>query len=133
MANRTLYPSNSSGLNQVFVNFELLGAGAAALTVPAAGGGTSWVASVTRSGAGVFVVTLKDSWNKVLFKSVDMDDSLNDGAYATVGTTLNEGTALPISFTIYTRVAAGTAGDPAAARRLGVSLTLRNGTPLGGG
>ena len=133
MANRAFYPSQTSGLGQVFLNFELLGAGAAALTIPAAGGGAPWVTSVTRSGAGVFVVTLKDAWNKCLFKSADMDDTLNDGAYATVSDVTNEGTATPLVFTIRTRIAAGTAGDPAAARRIGVSLCLRNGAVGVGG
>ena len=127
MANRNFYPSQSTGLNKVYMEFELLGAGAAALTIPTAGGGSQWVQSVTRTSAGLFVVTLKDAWNKVLFKSVDLDDTLNDGAYATVGTVLNEGTATPLSFQIFTRIAAGTIGDPAAARRIGVSLVFRNG------
>lgn len=127
MANRTFYPSSTSGLNQVFLNFELLGAGAAALTIPAAGAGAPWVNTVTRTSAGLFVVTLKDAWNKCLFKCADMDDTLNDGAYATCGTVLNEGTATPLSFQIFTRVASGTIGDPAAARRISVSLCLRNG------
>ena len=32
MANRTFYPSNSGGQNRVYLDFELKGAGAAALT-----------------------------------------------------------------------------------------------------
>lgn len=127
MANRIYYPSTGSGLNYVWLTFELLGAGASALTIPAAGGGANVVASVSRSSAGLFVVTLKDAWNKCLYKSADIDDTLNDGAYATCGTVLNEGTATPLSFQIFTRVAAGTVGDPAAARRIGVSLCMRNG------
>lgn len=133
MANRAFYPSSSSGLGQVFLNFELLGAGASALTLPAGGAAAQVVASVTRSGPGIFVVTLKDAWNKCLYKSADMDDTLNDGAYATVGTVLNEATATALSFQIFTRVAAGTIGDPAAARRIAVSLCLRNGLANQGG
>lgn len=133
MQSKTLYPSQSSGLNQVFVNFELLGAGAAALTIPSTGGGANWVASVTRTSTGLFVVTLKDAWNKCLFKSSDLDDTLNDGGYATVGTLLNEGTSTALSFQLYVRAAAGTVADPAANRRVGVSLCLRNGVQLGGG
>lgn len=132
MANRTFYPSQSTGLDKVYMEFELLGAGASTLTMPTGGGGAPWVNTITRTSAGLFVVTLKDAWNKVLFKSVDMDDTLNDGAYATCGTILNEGTATPLSFQIFTRVAAGTIGDPAAARRIGVSLVLRNGIQFGG-
>ena|SRR5882724_6993211 len=133
MANRTFYPAQSTGLDKVYMEFELLGAGASALTIPTGGAGAAWVNTVTRTSAGLFVVTLRDAWNKCLFKSVDMDDTLNDGAYATCGTVLNEGTATPLSFQIFTRIAAGTIGDPAAARRIGVSLVLRNGVQLGGG
>lgn len=133
MQNKTLYPAQSNGVNKVYLEFELLGAGAAALTIPADGSGVNWVQSVSRSGAGVFVVTMKDAWNKVIYKSAEQDDTLNDGAYATIGNVTNEGTGTPLTFTIRTRIAAGTAGDPAAARRVGVSLVLRNGQQLAGG
>lgn len=126
MANRTFYPSWSTGIDKVYMDFELLGAGASALTIPAGGAGAAWVNTITRTSAGLFVVTLKDAWNKVLYKSADMDDTLNDGAYATCGTVLNEGTATPLSVQIFCRVAAGTIGDPALSRRIGVSLVLRN-------
>jgi hypothetical protein len=76
---------------------------------------------------------MKDSWNKVIFKSADLDDTLNDGGYATVGNVTNEGTSTALTFTIYVRAAAGTVADPAAARRIGVSLSLRNGLQLNGG
>jgi hypothetical protein len=127
MANRSYYPSQGSGLNYVWLTFELAGAGASALTLPAGGGAANVVSTVTRTSAGLFVVTLKDAWNKCLFKSADLDDTLNDGGYATVGTVLNEATATPLSFQIFVRAAAGTVADPAAARRIGVSLCMRNG------
>lgn len=133
MANRTYYPSSSSGLNRVFMEFELLGAGAAALTIPSTGGGLPHVALVTRSGVGVYVVTLKDAWNKCISKGVDLDDTLNDGGYATIGGLTNEGTATALSFTIYTRAAAGTAAEAALNRRIAVKLTLRNGVATQGG
>jgi hypothetical protein len=133
MNSKTLYPSQSSGINQVFVTFELLGAATSALTIPSDGAGAPWVASVSRSGVGIFVVTLKDAWNKVLFKSAELDDTLNDGAYATCSNVANENTGTALTFTIRTRSAAGAAADPAAARRIGVTLVLRNGVQLGGG
>lgn len=127
--NRTLYPSQSYGANRVYMEFELKGAGAAALTLST--DAANEVASVTRSGAGIYVVTLRDAFNKCIFKSADMDDTLNDGAYATVSDPLNEGTATAFSFTIRTRAAAGTATDAASGRRIGVALVLRNGTGWG--
>jgi hypothetical protein len=130
MANRNFYPSASSGApNRVYLEFELLGAGASAMTL-----GTDaapWVASVSRSGTGVFVVTMKDAWSKVVFKAADIDDTANDGAYATIGNVTNEGTTSALVFTLRVRAAAGTAADPAAARKVGISLTLRNGSGAG--
>lgn len=127
--NRTFYPSVSAGANRVYMEFELLGAGAAPLTMST--DAKNVVASITRSGVGIYVVTLKDAFNKVAFKSADMDDTANDGAYATVSDVTNEGTATPITFTIRTRTAGGAAAEAAASRRIGVSLSLRNGTGWG--
>lgn len=133
MANRNFYPSSSSGLNRVYMEFELLGAGAAALTIPAAGGGAPYVQSISRSGAGVYVITMKDAWNKVISKGAELDDTLNDGGYATMGAITNEGSALPLVFTVYTRAATGTAAECVLNRRLSIKLTLRNGVATQGG
>lgn len=133
MANRTFYPAVSNGLNKVYLEFELLGAGAAALTIPVTGGGSTWVASVVRSAVGVFVVTMKDSFNRCFVKTADIDDTLNDGAYASAGSLANEATALPLVFTLYTRTSAGVAADPAVGRRIGMQMALRNGLPNQGG
>lgn len=127
--NRTLYPSQSAGPGRVYMEFELLGAGAAALTLST--DAANVVSGVTRSGVGIYVVTLKDSFNRCVFKAVDMDDTANDGAYATVSNVANEGTATPMTFTIRTRTAGGTAAEAAASRRIGVALVLRNGTGWG--
>ena len=124
MANRTFYPSQSYGSSRVYCELELAGAGAAAPTYVT---GADIVASITRSGVGVYVVTLKDSFNKVLYKAAELDDTLNDGGYATCSDVLNEGTATPIKFTIRTRSAAGAAADAAVGRRIGVSIAFRNG------
>lgn len=133
MANRTYYPSASSGLNRVYMEFELLGAGAAAPTIPVNGGGLAHVQSVVRSGVGVYVVTLKDAWNRVISKGGDLDDTLNDGGYVTMGNLTNEATALPLVLTFYVRAATGILTDAAAARRIAIKLTLRNGVPTQGG
>lgn len=133
MANRTYYPSSCSGLNRVFMEFELLGAGAAAPTIPANGGGLPHVQSIVRSGVGVYVVTMKDAWNRVISKGGDLDDTLNDGGYCTMGNITNEATALPLVVTLYVRAATGILTDAAAARRIAVKLTLRNGVATQGG
>lgn len=130
MANRTFYPSAASGApNRVYIDFELLGAGASALTLST--DAAPWVASVSRSGVGIFVVTMKDAWSKVVFKAAEADDTANDGAYCTVSNVTNEGTSTPLQFTLRFRSAAGAAADPAASRKVAVSLCMRNGSGAG--
>lgn len=124
MGNRTLYPSQSYGSGRVYMEFELKGAGASALTLST--DAAQSVASVTRSGTGIYVVTLKDPFFKVVYKSAEMDDTLNDGAYATCSDIANEGTSTALQFTIRTRNAGGTATEAASGRRIGVTLVLRN-------
>jgi hypothetical protein len=121
---KLFYPSMSGGAGRVYLEFELKGAGASALTLSTDAG--PYVASVSRSGTGIFVVTLKDAYQGVVFKSADVDDTANDGAYATVSDVTNEGTTTALQFTIRVRAAAGTLADPASGRRIGVSLALRN-------
>jgi len=130
MSNRTRYPSQSYGAGRVYCEFELLGGGAAA-TLTMSTDAANVVKSITRSGTGVFVVTMKDAFNKCVYKSGDADDTANDGAYCTIGNLTNEGTSTPLVFTLYFRAAAGTAADPAAARRIGVTLVLRDGSGWG--
>jgi hypothetical protein len=124
MANRTFNQSQSYGSSRVYCEFELAGAGAAALTYVT---GADIIKSITRTGVGIFVVVLKDSFNKVVYKGAELDDTLNDGAYATCSDVLNEATAAPISFTIRTRAATGALADPAVGRRIGVNIAFRNG------
>lgn len=129
MANRTWYPTFSGGAGRIFLDFELIGAGAAPPTLSK--DAAQVVSGVTRSGAGVYVVTLKDAYGYVIRKSAEPDDTLNDGAYATCSDITNAGTNTPLQFTIRTRNAGGTATELASGRRLGVSLVLRNGTGWG--
>lgn len=127
--NRTLYPAMCYGAGRVYAEFELLGAGTSALTLST--DAAQIVSGVARSGVGIHVVTLKDAFKKVVFKSADIDDTANDGAYVTVSDVTNEGSASPITFTLRIRAAAGTLADAAASRRIGVALCLRNGTGWG--
>jgi len=129
MSNRNLYPSQSYGAGRVYMEFELKGAGASALTLST--DAAQAVASVSRSGVGVYVVTLKDAFWKCVTKNAELDDTLNDGAYATCSDLTNEGTSTPLTFTIRTRNAGGTATEAASGRRIGVTLVLRNGAGWG--
>jgi len=127
VANRTFYPSFSYGSGRVFCDFAFnCNNTSNPLTSSLIGVGVDAVASLARSGTGVIVVAMKDAFVKCIKASAELDDSANDGSYATVGTLTNEGTSSGLTFTIRTRVAAGTLTD-FTARKCGVSLVLKNG------
>jgi len=127
VANRTFYPSYSYGSGRVFLDFAFTCNNTSApLTSSLIGAGTDVIASFSRSVAGVIVVTMKDAFVKCIKISAELDDTANDGSYATVGTLTNEGTNLGLQFTVRTRVAAGTLTD-FSARKCGVSAVLKNG------
>lgn len=60
MANRQFYPMNTQGTQHVNLNFSFAPAGAGA---PVVGEGCAgYVASITRTGAGAFLITLVDKY-----------------------------------------------------------------------
>lgn len=85
------------------------------------------VASITRSGVGVLVVQFSsvDTFNKVLYAAAELDDTANDGAFATTGNITNEGSSSGIAFTIRTRAVGGVLTDYAA-RTVRVAVCFRN-------
>jgi hypothetical protein len=124
MANRTYYPSTSAGSSRVYVEF-LFALNNTSTPLLTTVDGADIVASFNRTGVGVIVVTLKDTFNKNIAATADIDDT-GAGDYATIGNFANEGTATPIQFTIRTRVAAGTLTD-FNGRICKVALAFRNG------
>jgi hypothetical protein len=132
MANRNAYPSMNGGLGRFYLDFLFTLNGAAS---PSGTNGLGTIdgcsptffASIVRTGTGVLVVTMADSWNRLVACPADVDDTPNDGAYATVGNVTNEATSTPLVFTIRTRAAAGALTDYSA-RTCRVSLALRNTT-----
>lgn len=127
MANRTFYPSFSYGSGRVFLDFSFDANGASnpALTT-LRGVGVDTVLSLTRTGVGIIVVALRDAFPQVVRADSFLDDTTNDGAFATLGNITSEGTATGLSFTVRTRAVAGALTD-FSARRVGCSLVLRNG------
>lgn len=86
------------------------------------------VASLTHSATGTIVVQFSsaDSFNKVIFCTAELDDTVNDGAYCTTGSVSNEGTAgTGIALTIFTRAAGGTKTDYTG-RTVRVAIVFRN-------
>jgi len=127
MANRTWYPSMSYGSSRVYLDFFFLTNNTSTpLLSTLDGAGIDTVASFNRTGAGIIVVTLKDPFTKVIRAGAELDDTANDGAYATVGNIANEGTNSGIAFTIRLRAAAGTLTDYTG-RKCSVGLVLKNG------
>lgn len=127
MANRTFYPCHSYGSGRVYLEFGFnTNNTSSPLTSTLVGSGVDVISSLSRSGVGVIVVTLKDPFVKCIRASADLDDTANDGAYASVGSITNEGTSTGLSFTVRTRAAAGTLTDYTA-RKLSIGLVLKNG------
>lgn len=94
-------------------------------------GAKSFIASVVRNAAGKFTVTFTDAVQKVLWVSPELDDTANDGAYATVGNISNEASATPLSMVLYTRAGATTTATDYAARRVMLRVCVRNSTVAG--
>ena len=111
MANRTFYPTFSYGSGRVYCEMRVTLAGAATSVALSSVDGADAIASISHvAGTNKWTVTLKDQFNKVIAHSVDIAESVANGAgsYATIGNFTNEATSSPISLAIYTWNAAGT-------------------------
>jgi hypothetical protein len=138
MADRTFYPSYVYGFARVYLDFQFQANGASNPSLVFSGqSGTQTVfgiggdvlASITYSATGHYAVQLqpRDHYNKVIYKTADVDDTAADGAYACVGSVTNEGsTSLGIKYTINTYAAGGAAVQLAAARVLVSMVVFRN-------
>lgn len=125
MANRAFYPSQSYGSSRVYAEFSFDTNNTSSPLMTTVDG-ADIIASLTRQSAGQILVTLKDTFNKVLALDASLDDTADDGAFATVGAVSNEGTSTPITFIIRTRVVAGTKTD-FTGRKVRVAIAMRNG------
>lgn len=110
MANRAKYPAQSYGIGRVYMEFSLQLNGASGPTVIE---GKEVVAGVTHSGGtNITVVTLKDSFQKLVAHAVDFRDDSNNGNYFTIGSITGEASSTvptaPIVFNINSFNAGGT-------------------------
>jgi hypothetical protein len=139
MADRTFYPSYVYGFARVYLDFQFQANGASNPSLVFSGqSGTQTVfgiggdvlASITYSATGHYAVQLqpRDHYNKVIYKTADLDDTVQDAAYATCGSVTNEGsTSLGIKYTINAYIANGSAGLQAGAGRvIHTMLVFRN-------
>jgi hypothetical protein len=102
----------------------------APLTSTLRGLNADWVASFTYVGVGILQINLhaKVKCRYVISKVAELEDlnAADDGAYATIGATQNDGGAsAAMTFKVYTRVAAGTKTD-FTGRRVNVRLVLKD-------
>jgi hypothetical protein len=110
-----------SGQNELDFSFLLNGAGAITIANPAPnalaatinyrGGGMLPGGSVVFTATGIYTVTLGlgYTFRYIVTKTADLDDTVNDGAYATLGSVTGEGTNGQITMQLITRAAAGAA------------------------
>ncbi len=129
MANRTFYPSQSYGSSRVYLELQIVLAGAATSVALTSVDGADAVASIAHvAGTNKWTLTLKDSFNKVIAHSAELKEVVAGGSgdFATVGNFVNEGTASPLVFSIYTFNAAGTAQNDST-KTVCITLALRNG------
>jgi hypothetical protein len=136
MADRNLDSGKNFGKGMVYLDFGFLTNGTGAIDMTTlTGGGKDAVLSVTRAAAGRITIVLKDKFRYVVRKSAELEDlasGSDDGSYATCGPVTGGG-ATAISFDVFTRVVAGTktdfgTGGTGTARRVGVSMVLKNST-----
>ena len=121
MASRTLslHSRRTFGLNEKQLSFRIVAGPAAApswATPVAVGGGGSGVArgvaSVARSAAGKFLITLEDAYAKLCSAHYSVSSSDDAAILGAVGGVIaNVGTSLPVTVVVKTRAGAGNA-DP---------------------
>lgn len=126
--NKGNYGVRNHGSARSYAEFTFTAPGAGtSVTVSTGVDGCNIVASIAHvAGTNTLTVTLTDQFNKVMHASASILEAT--GKRATCGAPSNEGSAtLPVSFIVYTWVAAGTV-DNDNADRITVQLALRNGS-----
>lgn len=127
MANRSWYPNYSYGLGRVYLEFGFTAGGASAPALSSVFGADCVLSFAHTGGTQIITVNLKDNFNKVCYASADSEGGGASGDWATVDTISNEASATPISFTIKTWQAAGSARNDQTGR-VRCCLAFRNTT-----
>lgn len=121
--------SKTAAEGEVFIDCSFVTANTVSPTITYAANGTLarglGIQSVTRTGVGVFTVVLTDNFRYGITKFADLEDNTGSGAYATIGSEANAGTTLPLTFTVRTWAAAGTALETTGLR-VSVSICAKN-------
>jgi hypothetical protein len=122
------YPTAQTyGADRYYLEATLVGQGASApiIQAPSINGapgtappGSAEILTITRTSAGLYPITLADSYFAVIYASADLDDTAGIGAYATIGSWTNLNTANPAGFTLITWNASGAAKTDAPSNTL---------------
>lgn len=118
----------TSGQVDISFSFLLNGTGAIATSSIRGEGILPGGSIVYASATGVYTVTLAQGeyYKYLITAKATLDDTANDGAYATIGGVTNEANGTtPIVFTLYTRAAGGTLAN-FTSRRCGVNIKAKN-------
>lgn len=129
--NRTAFPTKQSSPGTQELCFIFNTNGASDPATSSFDGAKSFVASVKHTSTGKYTVTLADAQTKVLWAEAELDDTVDDGAYATLGGISNEGTATPTTLVINTRAGSTTTKTDYSARKVMLRLCLKNTTVSG--
>lgn len=87
--------------------------------------GPSAVASITRTGVGAYLVTLRDGYRFVQAAHASIDDGA-DALHARIGTISNEGSGATTAVTLALTVRSAATATESTSRRVSVSLILKN-------
>ena len=121
--------SKTAAEGEIFVDCSFVTANTASPTITYKADGTLarglGIQSVTRTGVGVFTVVLTDNFRYAIDKFADLEDNSGNGAYATIGNETNAGTTLPLTFTVRTWAASGSALDTTGLR-VSISVCCKN-------
>lgn len=128
MANRTFYPSQSYGSGRVYLEVTFQTNNTSSPLASTIDGSDS-LASLTRTGVGVIVAVLKDTFPTCVGASVELDDTADDGAYATSAVSVSA--AGVVTITIRTRAGATTTKTDYTARKVTLVAYLKNTTGWG--
>jgi hypothetical protein len=127
---RNLQHDTNYGFGLVRVNFSFTVNGTSAVATSSIRGvDPGVIASITYSATGKHIIVLSDKFRYVVAKSAALEDIASpDGAYATIGPVTNEGSSsIGPTFTVAQFDAAGVL-TAHSARRMSVSLVLKNST-----
>lgn len=135
MGTRNLDPgSKTYGRGNVYLDFSFnTNAAANPVTASYRGVGPDVVTGIVYAATGKYTLSFatgKDAYRYIISKFADLEDvAAPDGAYATIGNVVNEGSStLPLSLQVATFTAGGALQQVAVTRRVSIGICFKNST-----